>query len=87
MAGSPAANPSVEALGILLGAMAGVFVLILFAVIVWLVRSFIQHRRWLKASQIQTDVHTKLMERMHTTEELLAYVQSPAGRRFLEAHR
>jgi len=79
-------NPSVEALGILLGAMAGVFVfVIVISVIVWLVRSFIQHRRWLKASQIQTEVHTKLMERMHSTEELLAYVQSPAGRRFLES--
>ena len=66
-------NPSVEALGILLGAMAGVFVfVIVISVIVWLVRSFIQHRRWLKASQIQTDVHTKLMERMHSNEELLA---------------
>ena len=36
-------------------------------------------------SQVQADVHTKLMERMTSNEELLAYVQSPAGRRFLEA--
>jgi hypothetical protein len=34
---------------------------------------------------VQAEVHTKLMERMTTNEELLAYVQSPAGRRFLEA--
>ena len=62
------------------------FVLILFAgIIVWLVRAFIQHRRWLRASQVQADVHTKLMERMTTNDELLSYVQSPAGRRFLEA--
>jgi hypothetical protein len=79
-------DPSFEALGVLLGGLAVGFVLILFAaVIVWLVRAFIQHRRWLKASQVQADVHTKLMERMTTNEELLAYVQSPAGRRFLEA--
>jgi hypothetical protein len=79
-------NPSVEALGVLLGALAGIFVfVIVISVMVWLVRSFIQHRRWLKTSQIQTDVHTKLMERMHSNEELLAYVQSPAGRRFLES--
>lgn len=79
-------NPSFEALGVLLGGMAGVFLVIIFVgVITWLVRVFIQHRRWLRASQVQADVHTKLMERMTSNEELLAYVQSPAGRRFLEA--
>jgi hypothetical protein len=79
-------NPSLEALGVLLGAMAGIFVfIVVISVMIWLVRAFIQHRRWIKASQIQTDVHSKLMERMHTNEELLAYIQSPAGRRFLES--
>jgi hypothetical protein len=66
--------------------MAGVFLVIIFVgVVTWLVRTFIQHRRWLRASQVQADVHTKLMERMTSNDELLAYVQSPAGRRFLEA--
>lgn len=79
-------DPNFEALGVLLGGLGVGFVLILFScVIIWLVRAFIQHRRWLKASQVQADVHTKLMERMTTNDELLAYVQSPAGRRFLEA--
>jgi len=79
-------DPSFEALGVLLGGLGVGFLLIMFAcVIIWLVRAFIQHRRWLKASQVQADVHTKLMERMTTNDELLAYVQSPAGRRFLEA--
>lgn len=79
-------DPSFEALGVLLGGLGLGFVLILLAtLVIWLVRAFIQHRRWLKASQVQADVHTKLMERMTSNEELLAYVQSPAGRRFLEA--
>jgi hypothetical protein len=79
-------DPTFEALGILMGGLAGGFVVImLFGVLVWLVRAFIQHRRWLKASQVQAEVHTKLMDRMTTNDELLAYVQSPAGRRFLEA--
>jgi hypothetical protein len=79
-------DPEFEALGVLLGGMAGVFVFAgLISVFAWLVRAVIQHRRWLKASQVQADVHTKLMERMTTNEELLAYIQSPAGRRFLEA--
>lgn len=79
-------DPSFEALGILLGGLAIGFVLILLAtVLIWLVRAFIQHRRWLKSSQVQAEVHTKLMDRLTTHEELIAYVQSPAGRRFLEA--
>jgi hypothetical protein len=79
-------DPSFEALGILLGGLGVGFVLIMLAtIIIWLVRAFIQHRRWLKASQVQAEVHTKLMDRMTSHEELLSYVQSPAGRRFLEA--
>jgi hypothetical protein len=79
-------DPSFEAIGVLLGGLGVGFILILFAtLIIWLVRAFIQHRRWLKASQVQAEVHTKLMDRMTSNEELLAYAQSPAGRRFLEA--
>jgi hypothetical protein len=80
------ADPEFEALGVLLAGMAGFFAFTaMIGVIAWLVRAVIMHRRWVKASQVQADVHTKLMERMSTNEELLAYIQSPAGRRFLEA--
>lgn len=51
----------------------------------WLLRSVIDHRRWLRVSKIHTDTHTKLIDRLTSNEELLAYMQSPAGRRFLEA--
>jgi heme/copper-type cytochrome/quinol oxidase subunit 3 len=79
-------DPEFEALGILLGGMAGFFVVsTLIGLFAWLVKAIIQHRRWLKASTVQADVHTKLMERMTSNEELLAYIQSPAGRRFLES--
>lgn len=79
-------DPTFEALGVILGGLAVGFILILFAsVIIWLVRAFIQHRRWLKASTVQAEFHTKLLDRMGSNDELLAYVQSPAGRRFLEA--
>lgn len=79
-------DPSFEALSALMAGLAVAFVLILFSgVLIWLVKSFIQHRRWLKSSQVQAEVHMKLMERMHTNEELITYIQSPAGRRFLEA--
>jgi heme/copper-type cytochrome/quinol oxidase subunit 3 len=79
-------SPEVEALGVLLGGLGGFLGFgAFFAILVWLVRAVIQHRRWLRQSKVQSDVHTKLMDRMTTNEELLAYIQSPAGRRFLES--
>lgn len=51
----------------------------------WFVRTFIDYRRWLRVSKTQTEVHNKLMERFSGSGDLLAYVQSPAGRRFLES--
>ena len=79
-------DPEYEALGVLLGGLAGFLaVSAVIGVLTWLVKAIIQHRRWVKSSQVQADVHSKLMDRMTTNQELLAYIQSPAGRRFLEA--
>jgi hypothetical protein len=54
-------------------------------VLVWVIRSIIDHRRWLRLSRVQAEVHTKLLDRLTTNEDLLTYIQSPAGRRFLES--
>jgi hypothetical protein len=79
-------SPEVEALGALLGGMAGLVAFGTFiGITAWLIRAVIQHRRWLRLSKVQSEVHTKLMDRMTNNEELLAYIQSPAGRRFLES--
>lgn len=76
----------VEALGVLLGGLGGFLGVSAFiGVLTWLVKSLVQHRRWLRASRVQAEVHAKIMDRMTTNEELLAYIQSPAGRRFLES--
>lgn len=78
--------PEVEALGVLLGGLGGFLGVAAFiGVLTWLVKSVIQHRRWLRASRVQAEVHAKIMDRMTNNEELLAYIQSPAGRRFLES--
>jgi len=65
------------------GVAAGVSALL--GVFIWLVRSLIDHRRWLRLSRVQAEVHTKLLDRLTTNEDLLTYIQSPAGRRFLES--
>ena len=51
----------------------------------WLIRFLVDHRRWLRMSKTQAEVHTKLLDRFNNNEDLLAYVQTPAGRRFLES--
>jgi hypothetical protein len=51
----------------------------------WTIRTIIDHRRWLRLSRVQAEVHTKLLDRLTTNEDLLTYIQSPAGRRFLES--
>jgi hypothetical protein len=51
----------------------------------WLIRSGIDYRRWLRAMKIQTDAHTKIVDRLASNDDLLAYMQSAAGQRFLTA--
>ena len=57
----------------------------ILGVLIWLVKTGIDHRRWLRLTRTQTEIHTKLLDRLGTNEELMAYIQSPAGRRFLES--
>jgi hypothetical protein len=51
----------------------------------WLVRTFIDYRRWNRLSKVQTEVHTKILDRLTSTQDLHAYIQSPAGARFLQS--
>ncbi|NQW05481.1 MAG: hypothetical protein HQ485_15870 [Acidobacteria bacterium] len=53
--------------------------------IVGLVRYIVEHRRWLRATRIQSEAHNRLLERFSSSEELAAYMQSPAGTQFLQA--
>jgi hypothetical protein len=53
--------------------------------VIWLIRTFIDYRRWSRLATVQTDVHTKLLDRFTANEDLLAYIQSPAGSKFLES--
>ena len=46
----------------------------------WLIRTLIEQRRWKQLSRTQSDVHNKILDRFGTSEELLAYVRSPAGK-------
>jgi hypothetical protein len=62
-----------------------VFFMTALAMLTHVGRSILEHRRWLLATKIQTDAHTKLVDRLTSNEDLLAYVQSPTGQRFFNA--
>jgi len=53
--------------------------------LVWLIRTLVDYRRWSRLAKVQTDAHTKLLDRFTANEDLLAYIQSPAGAKFLES--
>jgi hypothetical protein len=56
----------------------------LFA-LTWLVRTIIEQKRWNQLSRRQAEVHSKILDRFSTSEELLTYVKSAAGAKFLES--
>jgi hypothetical protein len=74
-----------ETAELLAGIAAFVAFLIVTSVVVWVIRAIIENRRWNRVSKTQYDVHSRLLERFATNEELLAYIQTPVGRRFLES--
>jgi hypothetical protein len=54
----------------------------LFAFVAWII--FTTIRRY-KTAKLQAEVQTKLLEKFGSGQELLAYVQSDAGKRFSES--
>lgn len=66
-------------IAVLIGFLAVTFTL------AWLVKSLMAQRRWSHVMRVQTEAHNKLLDRLGSNEELLAYIQSSAGRRFLES--
>ena len=82
-------GPRAEAVPVWRDVIEGAQIFSVFAVVtgtlIWLVKMLVDHRRWLRQSKVQTEVHTKLLDRFTTNDDLLAYIQSPAGKKFLES--
>ena len=55
------------------------------AALVWLIRQIIENRRWARIFKLQSEVHARLIEKFGSTQELASYMNTEAGRRFLEA--
>jgi hypothetical protein len=55
------------------------------AVLTWILRMFIENRRWGRIFKLQSEVHGRLIDKFSSSQELAAYMETEAGKRFLEA--
>jgi hypothetical protein len=61
-----------------------VFLCVLAATL-WLTRVFIENRRWNRSIKLQMETHAKLIDRFSSNAELLTYMDTDAGKKFLES--
>lgn len=59
--------------------------LVITSSLIWLIRTLLDWRRWTRMARSQAEVHAKLLDRFTANEDLLTYIQTPVGRRFLES--
>jgi len=59
--------------------------LCMLGALLWLTHVLLENRRWNRIFKLQTDVHGRLIERFGTSQEVLTYMGTDAGKRFLEA--
>jgi hypothetical protein len=59
--------------------------LCMLGALLWLTQVLLENRRWNRIFKLQTDVHGRLIERFGTSQEVLTYMGTDAGKRFLEA--
>jgi hypothetical protein len=71
------------------GFFGGLTVFLIFCIVtgvlVWLIKTVTDNRRWSRLLKAQTEAHNKLLDRFGANEDLLAYIATPAGKRFLES--
>jgi hypothetical protein len=55
------------------------------AALVWLIRQYLENRRWGRIFRLQSEVHGRLIDKFGSNQELAGYMETEAGKRFLEA--
>lgn len=56
-----------------------------FVVTGYIVRTIVHNRRLSEVARLQTELQTRLLEKFGTAEEMRHYLESDAGRRFVES--
>jgi hypothetical protein len=83
------ANPRLESIRAMRNAMEfggiALIVMTITAGVVFLVRTVVEHWRWQRAMKAQSELNTKLIDRFASSDDLLAYLQSPQGKMLTEA--
>jgi hypothetical protein len=68
-----------------LGMIFSFFVFLVVTItLIWMLRFFLQNRRWNRIFKVQTEMHTKLLDRIGNNQEMMAYLESDKGRKFFE---
>lgn len=81
---NPAQDPSVlDAIFEILAVLGGIGLTVV--ALGWLIRTLIEQKRWKQLSRTQSEVHNKILDRFNTSEQLLEYIRTPAGGKFLES--
>ena len=70
---------------VLLGGVAFTVFVVILSVLVWLLRVLLENRRWNRVFKVQTDIYNKLLDKFSSNEEMLAYIRSESGKRFLDS--
>jgi hypothetical protein len=55
----------------------------MFLAFVWIIRIFVDSRRWNRTFKQQSEIHSRLIEKLGTNQDLVAYMETEAGKRFL----
>jgi hypothetical protein len=70
----------------IVGPIAGAVAFACFLVaLVWLIRLLLENLRWSRTSKQQSAIHARLIEKFSSSQELAAYMETEAGKRFFEA--
>ena len=82
-------NPRIEVVRAMRNAVefAGIALIVMTITtgVVFLVKTVVEHWRWQRAIKAQNELNTKLIDRFASSEDLLAYLQSPQGKLLTEA--
>ena len=53
--------------------------------LLWMIRVFLENRRWARIFKLQSEVHGRLIDKFSSNQELALYMGTEAGKRFLQA--
>jgi hypothetical protein len=82
----PEVRPGRPAVDELMSDISPAFVMVfVVGALLWLTKFFVENRRWTRIFKQNSDVHSRIIERFGSNQELLAYMSTDAGKRFLEA--